>query len=64
MISSSDGLDSAQSQERLLVREGHVQVTYLEIAQRIARETLAADRQALELDGKLISIVRANRLLA
>lgn len=53
MTSSNDESDSNRIRECLVAQGSHVQRTQLEIAQRIARDTLEADHQALELDAKL-----------
>ena len=53
MTSFNDESNSNRIREHLVAQGSHVQCTQLEIAQRIARETLAADHQALELDAKL-----------
>lgn len=49
----NDESDRNRIPERAATQGDHVQRTQLEIAQRIARETLAADHQALELDARL-----------
>jgi hypothetical protein len=50
MTFSNDRSDSNRTRELSAAQESHAQLAYLEIARRIARETLEADHQALELD--------------
>lgn len=52
-MTSSKESDSSDTSENPATHGSHVRPTQLEVAQRIARETLEADHQALELDAKL-----------
>lgn len=53
MVFSNDDSEDRQIRDRVAGQEGQRQWRQLEIARRIARETLKADHQALELDAKL-----------
>ena len=64
MTSSSDKSESNPTRDRLAAQESHARSARLEIARRIARETLEADHQALELDAKFSVIIHADRWLA
>ena len=58
MTAFNDAPDSHRTPGRLAgPQESPAHLTYFEIARRIARETLEADHQALELDAKLVSVV-------
>jgi hypothetical protein len=50
MSTSRDKSDSKGSRERSGGETGHGQRSRVEIARQIVRETLVAERQALELD--------------
>jgi hypothetical protein len=53
MTSPNDGSDCNRARDLLAAQKSHAQSAHLAIARRIARETLQADHQALELDAML-----------
>ncbi len=55
MTSSNDASDSNAAREPSGAQKSSAQLVRIEMAQRIARETLEADHQALELDAMLAS---------
>jgi hypothetical protein len=60
MTSSNEKLDSDPVRDREAGQGSHPQLTYLELARQIARETLKADHQALELDAKFVPAIHAD----
>jgi hypothetical protein len=61
MTSNSERLDSERTSDYPATPGSQESPSYLELAQQIARESLEADHQALELDGKRPPAIHADR---
>lgn len=62
MTSSHDGSSNDRAENLLAAQKSRAKLACLEIARRIARETLQADHQALELDAMLAPVINADEL--
>jgi hypothetical protein len=60
MTSSNEKRDSNPVRDRGPGQGSSAQLAYLELARQIARETLAADHQALEIDAKFVPAIHAD----